>query len=206
MGDEVWVLGATGRSGRVIASQLAGAQVPLVLVGRDPARLEQAREQTCGDQPGSVRTLATGSIALMAAEVQRQRPAVVVNTVGPFARTAVPLARACLAGSCYVDLANDVTAVSGLLGLREKAVAAGRTFITGAGFGVLATESVVVRLCQARPDARGYGSTRCPRWRSRPGRSGRRWPRPSWTGCPKADAATSTAGWCTPGSPGTSRT
>jgi len=63
----------------------------------------------------------------------------------------VSSARACLPGSHYVDLANDIAAVSGLLGLHDEAVAAGRTPVTGAGFSVLATEAVVTKLCQGRP-------------------------------------------------------
>ena len=33
----------------------------------------------------------------------------------------------------------------------ERAVAHGSTVVTGAGFGVLATESVVLRMCEGRP-------------------------------------------------------
>jgi short subunit dehydrogenase-like uncharacterized protein len=58
---------------------------------------------------------------------------VVINTIGPFARTAVPIARACLPGRHYVDLGLDIAAVSTLLGLHEKAAAAGSTLITGEG-------------------------------------------------------------------------
>jgi short subunit dehydrogenase-like uncharacterized protein len=76
---------------------------------------------------------------------------VVVNTIGPFSRTAPPIARTCLAGSHYVDVANDVTAVTALLGLNDEATAASRAIVTGAGFGVLATEAVVAMLCRDRP-------------------------------------------------------
>lgn len=153
MGDEVWVLGATGRSGRAIAAQLAASGVPVALVGRDSARLEQVSDVISSGGAGVARTVVAGSLAAMTAQVQAQRPAVVVNTVGPFASTSIALARACLASSHYLDLANDVTAVSGLLDLHDEAVAAGRTLVTGAGFGVLATESVVAKLCQGRPPA-----------------------------------------------------
>jgi short subunit dehydrogenase-like uncharacterized protein len=51
-------------------------------------------------------------------------------------------------GSHYVDLANDLPAVAALLDLDQQAVAAGKTLVTGAGFGVTATESVVVQLSQ----------------------------------------------------------
>ena len=143
----VWILGATGRVGRAVAAKLAQAEVSPVLVGRDPGRLSRAAEGA-GDR---ARTLVAASTDAAAAEIRRQRPAVVVNTIGPFSRTALPIARACLPGSHYVDLANDLVAVSALLGMHDEAVAAGRTLVTGAGFGVLATEAVVAALCRDRP-------------------------------------------------------
>lgn len=143
---EVWVLGATGRSGRAIAEALAEQGVPTVLVGRDGARLAAVA-------PSGSRTVAAASVQAQAAEIRRQRPAVVVNTVGPFTRTAVPIAQACLPASHYLDLANDVRSATELLGLHEQALAAGRTFVTGAAFGVLATESVVAVLCRDQPPA-----------------------------------------------------
>ena len=95
--------------------------------------------------------LTMAAVEAMTAEIRRQQPAVVINTVGPFTATAAPIARACLPGSHYVDLANDAAAVSALLGMNEAAAAAGRTMVTGSGFGVTATESVVAKLCEGRP-------------------------------------------------------
>lgn len=143
---EVWVLGATGRSGRAIVAALAAQNVSVVLVGRDSARLAAVA-------PGGSRTVVAVSVEAQATEIGRQRPTVVINTIGPFTRTALPIAQACLPASHYLDLANDVRSAADLLGLHEQAVAAGRTLITGAGFGVLATESVVAMLCQDRPPA-----------------------------------------------------
>jgi short subunit dehydrogenase-like uncharacterized protein len=54
-------------------------------------------------------------------------------------------------GTHYVDLAADLVAVPRLLALHEEAAAAGSALVTGAGFGVLATEAVVVALCAGRP-------------------------------------------------------
>lgn len=141
--SEVWILGGAGRSGRAIADALRGHGLRPVLVGRDAGRLAAAA--------GGDRTVVAGSIDAMAAEIRRQRPAVVVNTAGPFAGTAGTLIRACLPSSDYVDIANDLDAVSATLGLGATAAAAGRTVVTGAGFGVTATESVVVKLCEDRP-------------------------------------------------------
>ncbi|GAA4799807.1 saccharopine dehydrogenase NADP-binding domain-containing protein [Actinomycetospora chlora] len=150
-GSEVWVLGATGRSGRAIAARVAERGHAVVLVGRDAARLDDAAAGI-GDGTGGVRSVVAGDVEAMAAQVRAQRPGVVVHTVGPFATTAVPIARACLAaGSHYLDLANDVVSAGGVLHLDAEAVAAGVTLVTGAGFGVVAAEAAVVALCRDRP-------------------------------------------------------
>lgn len=79
-------------------------------------------------------------------------PGVVINTVGPFSQSALPIARACLSGGCdYLDLCNDIDSVSALLALDDAAIAAGRTLVTGAGFGFLATEAAVAKVCEGRP-------------------------------------------------------
>jgi len=127
-----------------IAAQLRQRGIRPVLAGRDAARLAAVAD---GD-----RTVVAGSAEATATEIRRQRPAAVVNTVGPFTRTAAPTIRACLdAGSDYLDLANDLAAVSSTLALGDAVAAGGRTVVTGAGFGVTATESVVVKLCDGRP-------------------------------------------------------
>jgi short subunit dehydrogenase-like uncharacterized protein len=146
MENEVWILGGAGRSGRVIATELIGRGVTPVLTGRDATRLAAAAERA-----GGGRTLVAPSLDELAGQIRRQQPAVVINTIGPFAATAVPIVQACLPGSDYLDLANDVAAVSAVLALNDQAAVAGRTVLTGAGFGVTATESVVVRLCQDQP-------------------------------------------------------
>ena len=146
--SEVWILGGSGRTGRSVAADLAGRGVRPVLVGRDEGRLNAAAADT------GWATRVAESADAMSAAIEQHRPAVVVNTVGPFARTAAPIVSACLvAGSHYLDLANDVAAFLQLLDRHEAARTAGTTLITGAGFGVTATESVVVALCTDRPDA-----------------------------------------------------
>ncbi|SNY34966.1 hypothetical protein [Paractinoplanes atraurantiacus] len=147
MTAEVWILGGTGRSARAIATELLRRGIAPTLIGRDATRLSAAAA-TIG---GRVHTVVARSLEEAADEIRRRRPAVVINTVGPFGATAEPIIRACLPASHYVDLANDVGAVSAVLNLHEAAVSAGRSLVTGAGFGVTATESVVVKLCADRP-------------------------------------------------------
>ncbi|TDU91932.1 short subunit dehydrogenase-like uncharacterized protein [Kribbella voronezhensis] len=144
MAGEVWILGATGRVGRAAAARLADRGVDLVLVGRDRDSLQKV-------VPGQSKVIVANGVEQMTADIARERPAVVVNLLGRYGETAVPIARACMPGGHYVDLANDLAAFSQVFALHREAIDAGSTLITGAGFGVLATEALVIKLCEDRP-------------------------------------------------------
>lgn len=145
---EVWVLGATGRTGRAVAAKLAADGVPPVLVGRSRERLGQvAGALGLGED---TKIVPAGTAGEIAAEVARQRPAVVVNTIGDYARTALPIVRACLPAGHYVDFAADLGAMRQLTALHQEAQDSGSALVTGAGFGVLGTEAVVAKLCEGR--------------------------------------------------------
>ncbi|KIZ16384.1 saccharopine dehydrogenase NADP-binding domain-containing protein [Streptomyces natalensis] len=146
---EIWILGATGRVGRAVAAQIVAAGTVPVLVGRNAGRLRKAAADLGLDADSKI-VVASGADA-MAAEITRQRPAVVVNTIGDYAESTVPLARACMPGGHYLDQANDPTAFHRLFALHDEATAAGSTLVTGAGFGVLGTEAIVARMCENRP-------------------------------------------------------
>lgn len=146
MRNEVWVLGATGRSGRAIATLLHKTGISLVLVGRGRARLNSFATEL----GGSPRIL-EGSLDAALASLAKDAPGVVVNTVGPFTTTSLKVAQGCPPGTHYVDIANELVAVENILDLEQQAVKAGQVLVTGAGFGVLATESVALRLCESRP-------------------------------------------------------
>src|SRR6476620_4291 len=98
----IWILGATGKGGRAIASELIGAtSAEVVLVGRDHDRLAAAAASLGGQS----RIVVASGPAELATLIAAETPTVVVNTIGPFGETTGPLARACLtAGSHYVDL------------------------------------------------------------------------------------------------------
>jgi len=145
MAEEVWILGATGRTGRAVAQRLADAGAAPVLVGRDSARLAQL----AGDI-GGARTV-SGLFEQVLTQIRTQTPRVVINTIGPFTRTAMPVSSACPPGTDYVDVSSELAAVSAVLDRHGDAAAAGQTMVTGAGFGVLATESAVLRVCAGRP-------------------------------------------------------
>ena len=145
--NEIWILGATGRTGRAVAAKLADEQLSPVLAGRDAARLNELARNL----GGNARFVVAASVEEAIAQIARDAPAVVFNTIGPFAQTALPIARACLPQTHYVDVSNELSATAAILDLNERAVAAGRTLVSGAGFGVLGTESVVTKLCENRP-------------------------------------------------------
>lgn len=141
----IWVLGATGRSGRGIARRLHGAGHPVVLAGRDAARTNSIAGRLGGADAVS------GSLESLLTQVRAAAPAVVVNTIGPFARTSVRVIEACPPGTHYVDIGNELSGIQAVLSGHARALAERRTVVTGAGFGVLATESAVLRLCEGRP-------------------------------------------------------
>jgi saccharopine dehydrogenase (NAD+, L-lysine-forming) len=139
MKRDVVVLCATGTMGRLIAAELAERGVSLVLAGRDEARLAQV-------SPGAATAVVDlTDPASLRAVCQTGR--VVVNTVGPFATLAPPVVDACLdTGTGYVDIGNELPAVQALLDLDADARAAGVTLVTGAGFGLAVTESLLLTL------------------------------------------------------------
>jgi short subunit dehydrogenase-like uncharacterized protein len=145
--DTIWILGATGKGGRAIASELIGHDADVVLVGRDHDRLATVAASLVGHY----RTVVASGPAELSALIAAEKPTVVVNTIGPFGETSAPLARACLAaGSHYVDLANELPPVQALLNMDADARSEGITLVTGAGFGVLATEALVLELVVGR--------------------------------------------------------
>jgi len=145
----VWILGATGRIGRAVAARLAVQGLAVTLVGRGREQLEAVSAGL--GKKGEVTIVVADTTTRIAEEIARARPSVVINAIGNYAETAVPIARACMYGGHYVDLAVDLPAMARLLDLHGEAMNAGSTLVTGAGFGVLATEAIVVKLCRDQP-------------------------------------------------------
>jgi len=139
----LWILGATGRTGSAVARELATRGLPVALVGRDRARL--AALGIAGAE-----IVVVADVPAMTAAVAAGRASVVVNTVGPFGAQAIAVARACPPGTHYVDIANDAVGCAALLAERGTGTAA---WVTGAGFGFVATESIVAHLCRGRSPA-----------------------------------------------------
>ena len=141
MSDEVLILGASGRTGRAIAGLLDASGVPLALYGRDLPRLEDAAAPLT-----QTPRLVVGALADLHRQLALGPPRVVLNTVGPFVTTTAPVLDALPDGTHYVDLSNEYGSFETVFARGERAVAAGQTLVPGAGFGIVATESVLVAL------------------------------------------------------------
>lgn len=146
--SETWILGSTGRVGRALADRLSQqSRAGVVLVGRSADALRRIAEQSDAE----VRVLVLGDLDAMVKAVRRERPRVVVNLLGSYADNAPALARACMPGGAYVDLAVDLATIETLVGMNHEASRERSIIVSGAGFGVLGTEAVVAHLCKGRP-------------------------------------------------------
>jgi short subunit dehydrogenase-like uncharacterized protein len=140
----VLVYGATGRTGRQIAGELARSGLVPVLAGRDEVRLRHvAEEMTAEYRVADLDHLPQ----VLTPDVE-----VVVNAAGPVSATVVPVARAAAAaGAHYVDLANELAAVQSLVALAPLFERAGRSAVPAAGFGTVATDALARLLTEAVP-------------------------------------------------------
>lgn len=113
---DVWILGAAGRTGRAIAAGLAAKGCRLVLVGRSAAGLQEMAASLKGETEIAI----ADSIESMCAELKQRGPVVVMNCIGPYGQTALPVIRASAPGSHYLDLSNELPAIIAVLQLRQE--------------------------------------------------------------------------------------
>jgi saccharopine dehydrogenase (NAD+, L-lysine-forming) len=144
-----WLLyGATGYAGRLIARRATAQGLRPVLAGRSSAKLvplaaELGLEHRVFplDDPAAVRRGLKGVAA-------------VAHCAGPFARTAVPMATACIdTGTHYLDITGEIDVFEALHALGGRARQAGITLLPGAGFDVVATDCLAALLAERLPDA-----------------------------------------------------
>ena len=147
--NDIWILGAAGRSGRAIATELARMGLSMTLVGRDA----EALAQMAGGLKVQAAVVAASRIEDMASAIFRSKPRVVINTIGPFSSTAIAIVNGCPPGTHYLDVGNELPQFLSLFAMNDDLVRTGRCVIPGAGWGVLGTESVVLKLCEGRPSA-----------------------------------------------------
>jgi short subunit dehydrogenase-like uncharacterized protein len=144
-----WLLyGATGYTGRLIARRAAAAGLRPVLAGRNAAKLVPLAAELGLEhrvfaltEPTAIRRGLDGVDA-------------VAHCAGPFARTALQMATACIeTRTPYLDITGEIDVFEALHALGPRAAAAGITLLPGAGFDVVPTDCVAALLAARLPDA-----------------------------------------------------
>lgn len=130
MSKPVLILGGYGNFGKRIARALTKSDLPVIIAGRNRGKAEALQ-----------RELPPGLAEVAALDVNREgdtwlgelRPALVINTCGPFQLNDYNVARACIDhGVDYIDLADGRDYVAGFTSLNEPAKSRNVLAVTGA--------------------------------------------------------------------------
>jgi short subunit dehydrogenase-like uncharacterized protein len=146
--DTFLLYGSYGYTGRLIAARALERGLRPVLAGRSEAPLRrQAAELGLPWRAVALDDPAALDAAL--ADVP-----VVLHAAGPFARTARPMAEACLrTGTHYLDITGEIAVFEALAARGAQAEAAGVMLLPGVGFDVVPTDSLAAHLARRLPGA-----------------------------------------------------
>ncbi len=142
------IYGASGYTGRLLATRAHALGVPTILAGRNKSRLV-----------GLARTDSLPPRAFDLEDPRRIDAAMrdvgaVINSAGPFGATARPIAEACLrTGAHYLDVGGELPIFQFLQSLDARAREAGVMIMPGVGFVVAATDCLAAHVAAAVPDA-----------------------------------------------------
>ncbi len=152
----VLIYGSYGYSGNLIVQECNPLspeggripKIPLILSGRDGGKLEsQAR----------LFNLPFETLDLNESEKLKSllsRCNIVIHCAGPFRHTAKLMAKACLETKThYLDITGEFGVVESLAKLNQQAIDAGIMILPGAGFDVVPTDCMAVRLKEKLPSA-----------------------------------------------------
>jgi hypothetical protein len=96
-------------------------------VGRDGERLNALAAQL----GANARVVVAGSVDATVAALRDGGAKVVVNTIGPFGETALPVIRACGPDGHYLDLSNEPSSTGAVLALHDEAASADEYLASG---------------------------------------------------------------------------
>ena len=148
MSSKLLVYGATGFVGGHIARTAVGSGLPIILAGRDRAKLDPLAAELGAERR------AFGLADARAIEGALDGVAVVLNCAGPFKHTAEALAGACLrAGVPYLDITGEIPVFEALQAKDAEAKARGVMLLPGVGFDVAPTDCLALHLKRRLPTA-----------------------------------------------------
>ncbi len=148
MTQPTWMLyGAYGHTGTLIAEEAVRRGHSPLLAGRSQAQLVPLAERLGLEWLAVERD--TDKFRKAVAEVD-----LVFQAAGPFTRTSEPVIQACLMGGThYADIANEVPVFQMTRSYDEKAKQRDICLMTGASFGVIATDCLACYIADQFPDA-----------------------------------------------------
>jgi len=130
--------GATGFTGRLVARALAARRLPLLLVGRDRAKLEALAAELPG---GAAFAIAAADDEVALGEVFRKAK-VVVSCAGPFGVQGRHVLDAALAeGRHYLDISGEIGFAQQLIARDAQARSSGVAVIGCVGFDVVVSDA-----------------------------------------------------------------
>ena len=146
MTGPILLYGATGYTGRLLATRMSAAGHDLILAGRDAAKLQPLAERLKLpfrafplDDPGAL-------------DAGLDRVGVVLHAAGPFLDTGAPMMAACLrSGVHYLDLAGEWPVFSAAMELDAAARSAGIMMMPGVGLTIVATDCLMAMAVRAAP-------------------------------------------------------
>src|SRR6516164_10180234 len=141
--------GANGYTGRLIAREAVVRGLHPVLAGRNAAAVSELARQLGLEH----RVFALDDAAATRAGLAGMTA--VLHCAGPFARTAGPMADACLeAGVHYLDITGEISVFEMLAARDTEAMAAGIMLLPGAGFDVVPSDCLAAHLHRRLPTAK----------------------------------------------------
>lgn len=133
--------GAYGYTGELVARRAKAQGLQVVLAGRrdDPLRTLSA------SLGFPFRSFGLEDASALARGLEGVR--VVCNCAGPFSRTALALARACIEARVhYLDITGEIDVFEGLSRMHAEALAVGVTLLPGAGFDVVPSDCLAAHV------------------------------------------------------------
>lgn len=147
--SEILLYGANGYTGRIIVDLARAQGIPLILAGRSEVQIRELAQETelqhrifSLDDPAEVQAGLAGI-------------AVVLHCAGPFSRTAMPMAEACIAtGTHYLDITGEIAVLERLKHkLGAAASQASVMLLPGVGFDVVPSDCLARYLADGCPNA-----------------------------------------------------
>ncbi|WP_235296289.1 saccharopine dehydrogenase family protein [Portibacter marinus] len=138
--------GANGYTAKLIIEEALRRQHDIILAGRSKDKILAVARQY--DLPYRIFNL-DGATKTFINDVDA-----VLNAAGPFAKTAEPLVKACLAsGTHYLDITGEVEVFETLKQYHDQAKEKDMMILPGIGFDVIPTDCLAVYLKEQMPDA-----------------------------------------------------